>query len=102
MATTTSSTVAGANGSATKRGAKVRLNGQASGGVKSWRDGSRDKKTDYTRWRLEDDRGCQIWHYLESDEECEKWPQSVADKWFLGLPTVSMPALFFARPRFLS
>jgi lanosterol synthase len=52
-------------------------------------DENGDFKTDYSRWRLLDDRGRQTWHYLESDEENEKWPQSVADKHFLGLPTVS-------------
>lgn len=52
-----------------------------------------DTKTDYTRWRLRDDRGRQTWHYLESDEECEKWPQTVADKYFLGLPTVYLSSL---------
>lgn len=52
------------------------------------RDENGDLKTDYSRWRLLDDRGRQTWHYLENDEENEKWPQSVADKYFLGLPTV--------------
>jgi lanosterol synthase len=51
-------------------------------------DANGDSKTDYSRWRLLDDRGRQTWHYLESDEEAAKWPQSVADKYFLGLPTV--------------
>lgn len=46
------------------------------------------EKTDYTRWRLLDDNGRQTWHYLESDEEVAKWPQTTADKYFLGLPTV--------------
>jgi lanosterol synthase len=48
----------------------------------------KDKKTDYSRWRLLDERGRQTWHYLRTDEEAEKWPQSVADKYYLGLPTV--------------
>lgn len=51
-------------------------------------DANGDEKTDYSRWRLLDDRGRQTWHYLESDDENEKWPQSIADKYFLGLPTV--------------
>ncbi|KAL2863488.1 terpene cyclase/mutase family protein [Aspergillus lucknowensis] len=50
-------------------------------------DANGDLKTDYSRWRLLDDDGRQTWHYLESDEECKAWPQSVADKYFLGLPT---------------
>lgn len=48
----------------------------------------RDQKTDYSRWRLLDERGRQTWHYLRTDEEVKKWPQSVADKYHLGLPTV--------------
>jgi lanosterol synthase len=45
-------------------------------------------KTDYSRWRLLDEKGRQTWHYLENGEEVEKWPQTIADKYFLGLPTV--------------
>lgn len=48
----------------------------------------RDEKTDLTRWRLLDEHGRQTWHYLESEEEAKKWPQSVADRHFLGLHTV--------------
>ncbi len=48
----------------------------------------RDEKTDYARWRLREERGRQTWHYLESDDEAQKWPQSVADKYMLGLDTV--------------
>lgn len=44
--------------------------------------------TDHTRWRMKDDRGTQTWHYLESDEEVKAWPQSTADKWYLGMDTV--------------
>lgn len=47
-----------------------------------------DERTDYSKWRLLDERGRQTWHYLESEEEIEEWPQSVADKHHLGLPTV--------------
>lgn len=46
------------------------------------------EKSDYSRWRLADDRGSQTWHYLEDDARLEEWPQSIADKYFLGLPTV--------------
>jgi lanosterol synthase len=49
------------------------------------------EKTDYSRWRLRDDRGCQTWHYLKTDEEVKAWPQSTADKYFLGIGTVSLP-----------
>lgn len=47
-----------------------------------------DEKTDYSRWRLRDDRGRQTWHYLKTDKEIEEWPQSTADKHFLGLDMV--------------
>jgi lanosterol synthase len=48
----------------------------------------RATKTDYTRWRLKDERGCQTWHYLETEHEIEQWPQTLADKWHLGLDLV--------------
>lgn len=51
-------------------------------------DENGDPKTDYSRWRLKDDHGRQTWHYLEIDEENDAWPQTVADKYHLGLPTV--------------
>ncbi|KAF1928204.1 lanosterol synthase [Didymella exigua CBS 183.55] len=54
-------------------------------GVKSKANG--DAKTDYTRWRLRDDRGCQTWHYLQTEEEVKAWPQSAADRYFLGMET---------------
>jgi lanosterol synthase len=53
---------------------------------------SKDKRTDYSRWRLLDEAGRQTWHYLRTDEEVKSWPQSVADKYHLGLPTVSLLA----------
>ncbi|KAF2403058.1 oxidosqualene:lanosterol cyclase-like protein [Trichodelitschia bisporula] len=62
-----------------KRGSR-----RANGGVP---DGKQPTKTDYSRWRLLDERGRQTWHYLRTDDEVKKWPQSVADKYFLGLPT---------------
>ena len=47
-----------------------------------------EPKTDLRRWRLLDERGRQTWHYLRTDEEVKEWPQSIADKYFLGLPIV--------------
>ncbi|KAI7671423.1 oxidosqualene-lanosterol cyclase, partial [Hortaea werneckii] len=46
-----------------------------------------DPKTDYSRWRLQDDQGRQTWHYLQTHEELKKWPQTTADKYHLGLDT---------------
>ncbi|KAL8735763.1 MAG: hypothetical protein Q9166_000626 [cf. Caloplaca sp. 2 TL-2023] len=51
-----------------------------------------DPRTDPSRWRLLDVRGRQTWHYLQSDDELKAWPQSIADKYFLGLPT-GLPSL---------
>jgi lanosterol synthase len=47
------------------------------------------ERTDYTRWRMLDEKGRHTWHYLEDDEDAKEWPQSIADKYFLNLPTVS-------------
>lgn len=49
---------------------------------------SSEQKTDYSRWRLLDEAGRQTWVYLATDDEVKKWPQSIADKFHLGLPTV--------------
>lgn len=49
-----------------------------------------DEKTDYSRWRLRADYGRHTWHYLKSEEEIKKWPQSIAEKYHLGLATVSL------------
>ncbi len=46
-------------------------------------------RTDYSSWRLLDVKGRQTWHYLDSDEEVKDWPQTIADKYHLGLPTAS-------------
>ncbi|KAK4239113.1 terpenoid cyclases/protein prenyltransferase alpha-alpha toroid [Achaetomium macrosporum] len=51
-----------------------------------------EERTDYSRWRLRDDHGRHTWRYLEDDEELQSWPQTLADKYFLGLP-LDLPAL---------
>ncbi|KAF6039424.1 LSS [Bugula neritina] len=43
--------------------------------------------TELRRWRLRNVGGRQTWHYLESNEECEAWPQTLLDKHSLGLST---------------
>ena len=51
--------------------------------------------TDYSRWRLAvTGDGRHTWHYLRLDEECEKWPQTALDKYWLGLPTVCTCRLY--------
>lgn len=45
--------------------------------------------TDYSRWRLSfTEDGGHLWNYLKTDEECQQNPQTVLDKYWLGLPTV--------------
>ncbi|KAI9674612.1 MAG: Lanosterol synthase (Oxidosqualene--lanosterol cyclase) [Trizodia sp. TS-e1964] len=77
--------------------AKKSVNNDSPNAVKSKAKGSSStaestepqlaEKTDYSRWRLLDDQGRQTWHYLGDADEAKKWPQSTADKYFLGLPT---------------
>lgn len=46
-------------------------------------------KTDLSRWRLRvSDGGRHVWHYLDTEQEAESWPQTPEDKYWLGLPTV--------------
>jgi hypothetical protein len=49
-----------------------------------------EDRTDFSRWRMRDDHGRQTWQYLEDAEAAENWPQTIADKYFLGLPLVSV------------
>ena len=60
---------------------------QANGGDKI-PERVQDRKTDYSRWRLVDDRGRLTWEYLDSTERAKQWPQTTADKYHLGLDTV--------------
>lgn len=62
-----------------------------SGDLQTYKRAKLPDRTDYSRWRLLDERGRQTWHYLADDEAAKKWPQSTADKYFLGLPTVKYP-----------
>ena len=76
------------------------LNGNANHPVKrlngtSVAPNSKQETTDIERWRLLDEAGRQTWHYLETDEEVKAWPQSTADRYYLGLPLVS----FIPTPR---
>ncbi|PWZ01644.1 putative lanosterol synthase [Testicularia cyperi] len=44
--------------------------------------------TDPARWRLKvSDGGRHLWHYLRDDAQCDAWPQTVEDKYWLGLET---------------
>ena len=73
---------------APKRGSKQQvLNGSAGARKIS----AVAEKTDYTKWRMKNDRGCQTWHYMDSEEEEKAWPQTTADRHFLGMDTVRIP-----------
>jgi lanosterol synthase len=71
-------------------------NGHANGHVNGSAKGHtvissrQDERTDKTRWRLKDEQGRHTWHYLETDEQINEWPQSVVDKHHLGLDTVGI------------
>lgn len=44
---------------------------------------------DYSRWKLTyTEDGGHIWKYLKTDEEIQSLPQTVLDKYWLGLPLV--------------
>ncbi|KAL2840674.1 terpenoid cyclases/protein prenyltransferase alpha-alpha toroid [Aspergillus pseudoustus] len=47
---------------------------------------------DRSRWRLRNENGRHTWHYLEDDNAAKKWPQTLADKYYLGLP-LNLPNL---------
>jgi hypothetical protein len=51
-------------------------------------------RTDYSLWRLKVKHGRQTWHYI-SPEQVEKWPQSIPEKYHLGMETVTCPLLHF-------
>lgn len=77
-------------------GSPGKLNGRQKGGKKQSievpevvpRKPKLSEKTDYRRWRMLDEKGRQTWHYLEDDKEMEFWPQTKADKYYLGIPLV--------------
>lgn len=72
----------------TRKSAQQALNGNANGHIQAGANAIDVEHTDPTRWRLLDESGRHTWHYLEDDEEAEEWPQTIADKYELGLPTV--------------
>ncbi|CAD6500406.1 BgTH12-07583 [Blumeria graminis f. sp. triticale] len=61
-------------------------------GLSTLRASELPERTDVRRWRLLADKGRHTWHYLENDDQLKEWPQSIADKYFLGLPT-DLPSL---------
>ena len=71
--------------------AKNRVNGTAKPDQAVSTTSIQKETTDRSRWRMSDDKGRHIWHYLESDEELKSWPQSKAEKYYMGLETVWLP-----------
>jgi hypothetical protein len=72
----------------TKSGEKRSFDSSTTTTAQSAKRPKLQERTDYSRWRMLDEKGRQTWHYLEDDEDAQEWPQSTADKYFLGLPTV--------------
>lgn len=57
-----------------------------------------EAKTDPTRWRIKDDDSRHTWHYLTTKKAAEEWPQSYAEKYYLGLPLVRATTLYSCSP----
>ncbi|KAI0157962.1 terpene synthase [Hypoxylon sp. FL1284] len=97
MVTTRSSSSSKANGTPETPQSNGKTNGSTKSSSKKRTNGGAletptkrprlEEKTDPTRWRMLDENGRHTWHYLEDDGAVEKWPQSCADKWYLGLDT---------------
>ncbi len=101
MVTTRSNGLAKANGYEKPNGTPTGKQSRKRGGVDSLGGETKrqklEEKTDRTRWRMLDENGRHTWHYLEDDEAAKKWPQSVADKYYLGLDTVCFSMCLGAR-----
>jgi hypothetical protein len=85
-----------------REGLRSRTNGSAANGVKSLKitEGALAtgvdsfpviERTDYSLWRLKVEHGRQTWHYI-TPEEAKEWPQTIPEKYHLGLNTVQPPA----------
>jgi hypothetical protein len=83
-----------ANGELKNRNAGTESNGN--GLVRDAKRSRIEERTDYSRWRMRDDDSRHTWHYLEDDEEAKKWPQTYADKYYLGLPLVNRHDFLFS------
>ncbi|KAK4164433.1 terpenoid cyclases/protein prenyltransferase alpha-alpha toroid [Cladorrhinum sp. PSN259] len=79
-------TINAASSDVDKSSSKKRLHNDTSDDQQSAKRPRIEERTDFTRWRMRDDQGRMTWQYLEDDEATKKWPQTFADKYFLGLP----------------
>lgn len=51
------------------------------------------QRTDPQRWRLTVKEGRQLWHYLATESESNAHPQADYEKYWLGLPLVTLLTL---------
>lgn len=78
-----------------RQSTQARVHGVPNGSANGHLDGTikpekgAEARTNLSWWRLNDVEGRQTWEYLEDEDKRQKRPQSVAEKWHLGLPTVS-------------
>ena len=88
-----------------KEGLRSRVNGHTLNGVQTYKDTegsiatgidtpSNIERTDFSLWRIKVLHGRQTWHYI-TPKEAESWPQTVPEKYHLGLETV-LPYTFFS------
>lgn len=61
---------------------------QAGLGEKPFEGALPPQMTDLSRWRLRDDDGCHTWHFLADESAALHWPQSDAERSYLGMPLV--------------
>ena len=50
------------------------------------------ERTDPNLWRLKVEHGRQTWHYI-TPQQAETWPQTIPEKYHLGMETVTFPQL---------
>lgn len=43
------------------------------------------ERTELSRWRVQDNEGRHLWHYLEDDADLQDWPITTQDKFHLGI-----------------
>jgi hypothetical protein len=76
-----------------REGLRSRINGTVNGDSLSKSQGAIStgvdtvERTDYSRWRLEVEHGRQTWTYIDPSK-VSTWPQSIPEKYHLGLETV--------------
>lgn len=87
LATTATDYLKGHTGLSVKR--SIESSDTEDDGVQAPKRAKLRTRTDFSKWRLLSDHGRQTWEYLEDDEAAKAWPQTIADKWHLGMETVN-------------